>query len=100
MKTDAHRDSTAHSCCGSRHHDQATSVAAESRQPGKKYFCPMCEDVKSETLGSCPNCGMALERSPAFREPKKIICTCPPGTVASPIAGSDSPNDNAHHDHA
>jgi hypothetical protein len=24
----------------------------------------------------------------------------PPGTVASPISGSDSPNEHAHHDHA
>jgi P-type Cu+ transporter len=37
----------------------------------------MCEGVESETPGSCPHCGMALERSPAFREPKKIIYTCP-----------------------
>jgi Cu+-exporting ATPase len=77
MKTDAHRDSTSHSCCGSRHHDQATSVAAESRQPGKKYFCPMCKGVESDTPGSCVKCGMALERNPAVLEPNKIIYTCP-----------------------
>ncbi len=48
-----------------------------SRQLGRKYFCPMCEDVESDTPGSCPRCGMALERSPVFRESKKIIYTCP-----------------------
>ena len=54
------------------------SVAAvESRQLGKKYFCPMCEGVESDTPGSCPKCGMTLERNPVFRERKKIIFTCP-----------------------
>ena len=78
MKTDAERDSTAHSCCGSHHHDHAISVAAaESRQPRKKYFCPMCEGVESDTPGSCSKCGMTLERNPAFLEPNKIIYTCP-----------------------
>src|SRR5882724_1535581 len=78
MKTDAQGDSTAHSCCGSHHHDQAISfAAAESRQPGKKYFCPMCEGVESDTSGSCSRCGMTLERNPAVLEPNKIIYTCP-----------------------
>src|SRR6266576_3576177 len=78
MKTDAQGDSTAYSCCGSHHHDQAISfAAAESRQPGKKYFCPMCEGVESDTSGSCSRCGMTLERSPAVLEPNKIIYTCP-----------------------
>ena len=54
------------------------SVAAvESRQLGKRYFCPMCGGVESDTPGSCPKCGMALERNPVFREPTKIIYTCP-----------------------
>ena len=46
-------------------------AAAESRQPGKKYFCPMCEGVESDTPGSCAKCGMALERNPVFLEPKQ-----------------------------
>jgi len=78
MKTDAERDSTAHSCCGHDDHDQVTNVAlADSRQSGKKYFCPMCEGMESETPDGCPRCGMALERNPAFREANKIIYTCP-----------------------
>jgi Cu+-exporting ATPase len=78
MKADAHRDSTAHSCCGSGHRDQATSVTpAESRQAQKKYFCPMCQGVESDTPGSCPRCGMTLEHNPAFFEPTKTIYTCP-----------------------
>jgi P-type Cu+ transporter len=78
MKTDAERDSTAHSCCGEQDRDQITNVAvAQPRQPGRKYFCPMCEGVASDTPGSCARCGMTLERNPAFLEPNKVIYTCP-----------------------
>ena len=78
MKTDAQSDSTAHPCCGEHHRDHAISVAAtETAQPRKKYFCPMCEGVESNTSGSCSKCGMTLERNPAVVEPREIIYTCP-----------------------
>src|SRR6266403_3132620 len=78
MKSDARHDPTGHSCCDDHHDERAMSVAAaESRQLGKRYFCPMCGGVESDTPGSCPKCGMALERHPVFREPTKIIYTCP-----------------------
>ena len=78
MKTDAQRDSPADSCCGSRHHEHAITIAAaESRQPGKKYFCPMCKGVESDAPGSCRACGMTLERNPAVLESNKVIYTCP-----------------------
>ena len=78
MKSDAHRDATGHSCCDDRHHEQAMNVATvEPRELDKKYFCPMCEGVESGTQGSCPKCGMALERNPVFREPEKSVYTCP-----------------------
>ena len=78
MKRDAQHDATGHSCCDDHHDERAISVAAaESHQLGKRYFCPMCGGVESDTPGSCPKCGMALERNPVFREPKKIIYTCP-----------------------
>ena len=78
MKADAQRDATAHSCCGEHDHDRGMNVAAaESPQPGKKYFCAMCKGVESDTPGSCARCGMALQRNPAFLEPSKIIYTCP-----------------------
>ena len=60
--------STAHehdgnSCCGGadghggHHGDVKPSAAA-------KYFCPMCPGVESDRPGTCPKCGMALERNP------------------------------------
>ena len=65
-------------CCHGAHHSQAkTPVATTEPKPAKKYFCPMCEGVESDAPGSCPKCGMALERNPTFREPAKTIYTCP-----------------------
>ena len=67
-----------HDCCGGDDHSpNETGKAARERPPAKKYFCPMCEGVESDTPGSCPKCGMALERNPTFREPAKTIYTCP-----------------------
>ncbi len=67
-----------HSCRRNENHGAAaTADAAAQRRPGKKYFCPMDEGVESDTPGSCPKCGMALERNPLFREPAKTIYTCP-----------------------
>jgi Cu+-exporting ATPase len=78
MKSDAPLEPTASSCCDGHHHDhEMHATTAKSRQPVKKYFCPMCEGVESDTPGDCPHCGMALERNPVFRERKKIIYTCP-----------------------
>ncbi len=37
----------------------------------------MCEGVESDAHGSCPKCGMALERNPTFREKAKTTYTCP-----------------------
>ena len=78
MKTDADRESSGHSCCGRHDHHQITNVeVTEERQPVKKYFCPMCEGVESDTPGSCASCGMTLERNPAFLERNNVIYTCP-----------------------
>src|SRR3954467_10116128 len=78
MKSDTQHDATGHSCCDDHHDERAMSVAAvESRPLGERYSCPMCGGVQSDTPGSCPKCGMSLERNPVFREPKKIIYTCP-----------------------
>ena len=72
------------SCCDESreehdsHSEAETAAAAAERNPAKKYFCPMCEGVESDAPGSCPKCGMALERNPTFRgEPAKTIYTCP-----------------------
>src|SRR5881392_2942807 len=78
MKSGAQRDATGHSCCDDHLPDHATGVdATQARQSVKKYFCPMCDGVESDTPDSCPKCGMALERNPVFREPHKIIYICP-----------------------
>ncbi len=50
---------------------------ATARKPPEKYFCPMCEGVESDRPGSCPKCGIALERNLTFRDLAKTIYTCP-----------------------
>lgn len=40
-----------------------------------EWFCPMCAGVESDRPGSCPKCGMALERNPTFR--RATVYTCP-----------------------
>ncbi|MBA3543554.1 MAG: YHS domain-containing protein, partial [Chthoniobacterales bacterium] len=73
---DEHHHEQEGSCCHGEHHSAAeTKSAAVACKPASKYFCPMCEGVESDTPGSCPKCGMALERNPTFRAP--VIYTCP-----------------------
>jgi Cu+-exporting ATPase len=67
------------SCChgGERHAAADTAKAAEARNPSAKYFCPMCPGVESDKPGTCPKCGMALERNPTWKAAAKAIYTCP-----------------------
>jgi Cu+-exporting ATPase len=37
----------------------------------------MCDGVESDEPGMCPKCGMALERNPAYTEPRARLYTCP-----------------------
>ena len=65
-------------CLPGAHGDcQPPLLATTRRQPPKNYFCPMCEGVESDTPGACPMCGMALERNPLSRQPRKTVYTCP-----------------------
>jgi Cu+-exporting ATPase len=41
------------------------------------YICPMCPGVESDKPGSCPKCGMALERATPAPSKSKTIYTCP-----------------------
>ena len=70
--------SSAHDCCHAGDHSpNEIAKATSERKPAKKYFCPMCVGVESDTPGDCPKCGMSLERNPAYREKAKTIYTCP-----------------------
>ena len=65
-------------CChGADHSPNEAAKAAGERPPAKKYFCPMCAGMESDAPGSCPKCGMALERNRLFRGSAKRIYTCP-----------------------
>ncbi len=67
--------------CGS-HGDDDQNHISESK-PSKNstagpalYLCPMCPGVQSGKPGSCPKCGMALERATPAKS-SKTIYTCP-----------------------
>jgi P-type Cu+ transporter len=69
---------SSHSCCHGDHHSPAeTAASAAERQPQSKYFCPMCEGVESDKPGTCPKCGMALERNPMWSPAATTTYTCP-----------------------
>lgn len=71
-------ESQEHSCC---HGSDAEGGAKPSRQHSSgstaAYICPMCPGVESDTPGSCPKCGMALEPSGAAPPASRTIYTCP-----------------------
>jgi Cu+-exporting ATPase len=60
-----------HDCC---HGD--TAAAPRKSVPAGAYYCPMCEGVVSDKPGTCPKCGMALERAPGGVR-HKTIYVCP-----------------------
>ena len=49
-----------------------------SRQPpsDKAYYCPMCPGVEADEPGTCPKCGMALEKAQSSPSTKTEY-TCP-----------------------
>ncbi|MCT4304618.1 heavy metal translocating P-type ATPase [Elizabethkingia anophelis] len=82
------------SCCSSGHnHAEKPKVTSSS---AGKYYCPMhCEgDKLYDNPGSCPVCGMNLEKIPELK--KKVQYTCPmhpeiiqDGPGSCPICGMD-----------
>lgn len=68
-------------------HTHARHVAATGQPVSwTTYTCPMHPDVGQEAPGSCPKCGMALERKlPSF--PHGTVWTCP----MHPEVRSDAP---------
>ena len=45
--------------------------------PAQTYTCPMHSEVRQDKPGSCPKCGMALERATVAAPREKIEYTCP-----------------------
>ena len=53
------------------------------------YICPMCPEVEQATPGSCPKCGMALERELVLSPLGRTSYTCP----MHPEIVQDAPGD-------
>jgi Cu+-exporting ATPase len=79
-----------HSCCGgSESHHGHDHDHESARAATKRYFCPMCHGVESDSPGDCPKCGMALEQNPAWKPDKRTVYTCP----MHPEVQQDHPGD-------
>ena len=77
-------DAEEHTHCGDqtgehRHGKEHLHNHNEHGKParGAKYFCPMDRDAASDKPGSCPKCGMALERNPSWAPETHVTYTCP-----------------------
>jgi Cu+-exporting ATPase len=55
----------------------APGNAVPPPQPGTQYFCPMDPEVRQDTPGGCPKCGMALEPDLSTAPPTRTEYTCP-----------------------
>ena len=77
---DNHESNEMESCCSHDHEAEAATASdssTASRSASALYFCPMCPGVESDKPGSCPKCGMALERATPAKPSSKTIYTCP-----------------------
>jgi Cu+-exporting ATPase len=55
--------------------DEAQPAAAVKESlPPAAYICPMCEGVRSDKPGACPQCGMALEKNPLAHRNEPECC--------------------------
>ena len=85
---------------GHAHHDGSQTppprAFTEAPRKGAGYVCPMHPEVRSDTPGDCPKCGMALEPDRPAAHKSKVIYTCPmhpqieqEGPGPCPICGMD-----------
>ncbi len=85
--------SSGESCCSHDDADHDSHTGSESTEPRKSatalYICPMCPGVESDKPGSCPKCGMALERATPAAASTRTIYTCP----MHPEVEQDEPGD-------
>lgn len=80
---------------GMPHSHMGGMAHSPARTPQAEYYCPMCEGVESDRPGTCPKCGMALEKS-SHAPVTQTIYTCPmhpeieqPGPGSCPKCGMD-----------
>jgi len=58
-------------------HEGHSQTPTSEGKASAAYTCPMHPEVQSDKPGSCPKCGMALERSRPAAPTSKTIYTCP-----------------------
>ena len=56
---------------------ESKDASAPQKDKGSVYTCPMHPEIRQESPGECPKCGMHLEPAVPKREETKIGWTCP-----------------------
>lgn len=76
------------------HESSPQEAASQPEEMGNEYTCPMHPEIRQQTAGSCPKCGMALEQvSPAAAAARtEYVCPMHPQIVRNqpgscPICG-------------
>jgi len=75
-----HESNEKESRCSHDHEAEAKTAidsSTASHSASALYICPMCPGVESDKPGSCPKCGMALERATPAHPSSKTTYTCP-----------------------
>lgn len=70
VSSERHQVQPKHECCSHGSSHAQTVLAREGAVGEGAYYCPMCPGVFSDTPGSCPKCGMALERREVTSQPE------------------------------
>ena len=69
-----------HACCGDHQHHTHTQSDTKTKAPGDFtaiYTCPMHPEIEQQGPGTCPKCGMVLERKGIPEPTTKTEYTCP-----------------------
>ncbi len=65
-------------CCGGRHHGHhKAATSSQGDDETAIYTCPMHPEIEQQGPGSCPKCGMALERKDVPLAATTTEYTCP-----------------------
>jgi len=70
---------TNHSCCshGGKHEKTVVVPRTVTAALPGQYTCPMDPEIITDRPGSCPKCGMALEKIPSLTPISRTEYTCP-----------------------
>ena len=66
-----------HESDSNRGHPERVQVSEGGTHTDAEYTCPMHPELRQDRPGSCPSCGMTLERATSPVTPTRTEWTCP-----------------------